>query len=771
MRKPPSLTPKLLALTLGLCSAIPALADFYPIPLTPGSFNKDIVVEKTASPPAQMLVTANLDAGTNLAGIAAGGGTGGNQNSMYEIGFGTTAGTGLPFHGTLFNAQSNTTHHFRMPADYTTNNAIFVGGSGTVVTQVVNGSFALNTPAAYTHLSVLATAGSGPTRLVYYVNYSDGSQDANFFDVPDYLAQTGASVTNNTAWVCNGDFRGLDGSFQQVNSAPQQIRLYFNDIPLSFPSSLVTNIQFVYYTGGRAAIFGLSGSTDNGATFNPIGVSGYNADMVIEAPLATAVTATVDNGLLLVTNPNRGDNNTWYEVGFDLLQPANTWTGIPVHGSTFTAWSNANYTFTMPPSYTANDALMVGRDGFTNGTLTLASPAIYTNLAVLHAGNGYMGSNFYTIHHADASVETGVMTNFDWFQASDTTGPSNPSNKVAYVTAGRVATGRINVINNGGSLTAAKLFWVDLPVNNTSSAVTSVDITYGGVQGNRTHIFALSGSDGTSVANTPIALSPSSYNVDVVVEASAVTNMDSRAYTSATMDGGTNNNANTWYEQGWNKLAPLSGLPPAGTIISSTNLADHHYVMPATYVGPNAVYCDSNNPTASITFASPTNVLALSFLSANANQEIQIRVVINHLTSPAETNVFTSWDWFRQTGYPIPAYTVNGRVSTDTKSLNNFLPGTSNPNLLEAQFALQNTTDPVTGASFTWTTNNGLGAGSSTSSRFVILAVSGTTNLVAPILTLNPLGTNVFEGSNVVLTAGISGGTPPITFEWRKGTN
>src|SRR5436190_19396417 len=91
-----------LPLATALLSTLSARADFYPIPLTSGSFNYDVVVEKTAPKPAHALVTADFDAGTNIAGIPAGGGTGGNMGTLHELGFGTTAGTGLPFHGTTF---------------------------------------------------------------------------------------------------------------------------------------------------------------------------------------------------------------------------------------------------------------------------------------------------------------------------------------------------------------------------------------------------------------------------------------------------------------------------------------------------------------------------------------------------------------------------------------------------------------------------------------------------------------------------------------------
>src|SRR5689334_18018203 len=84
----------LIGLALTFAAARVARADFYPIPLTPGSFNYDVVVEKTATPPYQTRVTATMDAGTNIAGlqpdpgnVATGLDSGGNQGAYGEIGF------------------------------------------------------------------------------------------------------------------------------------------------------------------------------------------------------------------------------------------------------------------------------------------------------------------------------------------------------------------------------------------------------------------------------------------------------------------------------------------------------------------------------------------------------------------------------------------------------------------------------------------------------------------------------------------------------------
>ncbi|HXP61940.1 MAG TPA: hypothetical protein VN829_15700, partial [Dongiaceae bacterium] len=84
---------KLIPLALGLAFAVAARADFNPIPLTPGSFTQDMVVEKNAPhPPNGANTTASMDAGTANTG-----------NSWYEQGYNTNVpSTGLPTAGSTF---------------------------------------------------------------------------------------------------------------------------------------------------------------------------------------------------------------------------------------------------------------------------------------------------------------------------------------------------------------------------------------------------------------------------------------------------------------------------------------------------------------------------------------------------------------------------------------------------------------------------------------------------------------------------------------------
>lgn len=60
---------------------------------------------------------------------------------------------------------------------------------------------------------------------------------------------------------------------------------------------------------------------------------------------------------------------------------------------------------------------------------------------------------------------------------------------------------------------------------------------------------ALAIANGAIAGFTPIPLAPSSFNHDVVIEATAPQPLNS--VINVTMDGGTNRNGNTWYKQGY----------------------------------------------------------------------------------------------------------------------------------------------------------------------------------------------------------------------------
>jgi len=495
------------------------------------------------------------------------------------------------------------------------------------------------------------------------------------------------------------------------------------------------------------------------ADYNPIALTpgSYNADVVVEKTATPHVlgpfiytTASMDGG----TN-NNGD--TWFEAGFFTNNPPVTGPipGLPAAGTVITSLVDSTHLYQFAPSYTANNAIMLDNTAtFASGSWTFITP---TNLGkiswITSGGNGGATYN-WTVRHLDGTIETGQTNSADWFA---TTGQ-------AFSSFGRINAQTFTLDNYNQSGGVPCLFPKEIVLTNTTSPVTNVTFTYVSSTGGHTCIMAISGQAPSGGNFNPIAVT--GYNADIVVEAAAnpPRSGDYTNYVTVTMDNGTNVAAggNTWYEQGLDPVHPATGLPQAGSLISSASLTNNHYTMPASYAANNCIYADSNNPAATITFASPTSASALSFLSANANGAITIQVIIHHTDATTETNTFVSKDWFN--GTPA-AYIANGRVNTSTRVINT-LNG-NNPRLYEALFALANTASPVTSLDLLWTTNGN----PSTASRIVVFAVSGATGAVAPILTSPlPASTNVYAGSPAMFAVGASG-TAPFSYQWQKGTN
>src|SRR5262245_23081137 len=119
---------KNITLLLPLFLASAAHADFDPVPLMPGSFNHDIVVESNAPGPVARASIASMDAATNNTG-----------RTFYEVGYNTLSpSTGLPAAGSTFTHQTFADHSYTMAASYTAPNAILVTPPTGFVT---NGTF------------------------------------------------------------------------------------------------------------------------------------------------------------------------------------------------------------------------------------------------------------------------------------------------------------------------------------------------------------------------------------------------------------------------------------------------------------------------------------------------------------------------------------------------------------------------------------------------------------------------------------------------------
>ena len=362
----------------------------------------------------------------------------------------------------------------------------------------------------------------------------------------------------------------------------------------------------------------------------PLTTGSYNGDGVVEqsAPPdpAQITTCTMDNG-----TGNTG--TTWYEIGAYSSYPT---TGIPLHGSTFPSLSFPDHSYTMPLDYHVNNVFLIDST-VTSGTITVTTPAAYSALSFL-VTSGSGGTTFgYTVNHADSSVETGTFSSGDWF--------SGDSPAV-------VAGGRVTVPNGFSQVSGnPRIYTADILLTNTASPVTNIVVTHSSGSGHGM-IFALSGSNAIASGFSPIAIT--GYTEDAVVEATGALNGQ---YTSVSMDNGTANTGNSWYELGYDRAAVTTGIPNAGSTIGSAADPNHYFTMAPSYASGDVAYVDSSHSD-TFTLATPGFYSALSFLTGAGHGPIIVNYSVNHADGTSETGTFSSPDWFNNS--PPVAWVANG---------------------------------------------------------------------------------------------------------------
>ncbi|MGH7950492.1 MAG: glycoside hydrolase family 76 protein [Limisphaerales bacterium] len=232
---------------------------------------------------------------------------------------------------------------------------------------------------------------------------------------------------------------------------------------------------------------------------------------------------------------------------------------------------------------------------------------------------------------------------------------------------------------------------------------------------------------------TSIPLAPGSYNQDMVIERTAPSAPASH-YTTASMDAGTANTGDSWYEQGYNSSAPATGLPAAGSTIVNQSASDHVYTFASSYSANDAAMIDSSH-SANLTLATPQTYSALSFLTAAGHGPVTVNYSVNHSDGTIETGTFVSPDWFFNA--PI-VWNAQGRVDVGSGSFNNV--NNDEPRLYSEDIALTNRASPVRNINLSWDSGNGVAA---------IFAVSGIATLT--VLPLPLIGIR-FSGNLLTLT-------------------
>jgi hypothetical protein len=455
-----------------LTTVVLSRGAFTPFQLNTNSFNHDIVVEANAIHARSIgATTASLDAGTNNTGF-----------TLYEQGYNAdSAGSGLPAPGSTITSASLGDHSFILAPSYTANNAVLLD------TNVTTGTLTLASPVALSSLSFLTASGNGSQTVNIVIHHANGSTESSSFSSPDWFNNP------DPAFTAAGRVDAQTGGFDSVDSTNPN--LYSADVALTDTTSPVTSIDFANTaTGnGHATIFAVSGATTAGGTFDPLTVSGFNEDLIVEAAAqhqittVEATTASMDAGMA-----NTGFS--WYEIGYATNAPN---TGLPHAGTTLTNVSASDHIYALSPSWSNGNAALLDSDS-SSLTLTPATPQAFSALSFLaSSGNGAMTLS-YTINHADSTTETGSLVVPDWF------GGANP----ALIASGRVdvQSGGLDNVNNNNP----RLYAIDITLTDTTSPITSIDLAVSEGTGHAA-ILAVSGASGSGA---PTVLSqPASTNI------------------------------------------------------------------------------------------------------------------------------------------------------------------------------------------------------------------------------------------------------------------
>ncbi len=483
-----------------------ARAQFTPVPINPASFNHDVVVEASAPAILNGAVNATVDGGTNKSG-----------NTFYEQGYNPAAPTtGVPVHGTTVSYFGTNT--FQMAPDYHVNNVLLVGHAAGGRTPLTGGTLTLTTPQAYSGLSVLATSGNGPVTVFYTIHYADSTSAQGTFTALDWF--------NNTNYVFNAAGRvSMGGGVANVNGNPAGACYAVNVASVNTTVN-ITSIDFSYYNSGnplnpyqngRAVIFALSGTTD-GINYSPVPVTGYNADVVVEADAPPTTGMSQAGGSILTNNctatmdggTSKG-NNCWFEQGY---YPGFPNSGFPAPGSTV-ASATLPATYTMPASYAANNAVLLASN-VSSANITLATPASYGALSFLCATAN--GDTFIpcVLQFQDGSSETNAIFVPDWFNrvlpwSYLAFGRVNPNNRTLNNTPDQFVNPFIPSLSTpfsidfrGLGLPVCRLFDAVVNVTNNTATITNIALSFtNSLGGNSTRVAAIFALSGAPVANVP----------------------------------------------------------------------------------------------------------------------------------------------------------------------------------------------------------------------------------------------------------------------------
>ncbi len=775
-------------------------AGYSPIQLTPGSFTFNMIVPSNyPALPANYAVTVTLDQGP---GGTPPGDNGGN--TLYEMGADPGAPTtGLPHANTTLTSSSQSGHKWQLPPSWIGNNCVFVGNYtnipvGFTNTYAAGDYMTFTTPTAASYLSFLTCAGNGPVGVQTLIYHQDGVIETNQINPPDWFSGNNGAL----AYICKGRATP-QGGLNNINGG-NAAELFGNDIQLTDTTSPVTNVVFNYASGGRVAIFAVSGSSD-GVNFSPIPISGYNADAVIETlPGPLPYNATMDNG----TNLSVGGAgaNTFFEKGWDPYYPN---IGFPAHGTTITSAATGR-PYQMAASYSGNMAALID----TNHQLvniTPANPQPYTAFSLLDAGGNIGGANTMTniivLQHADGTSETNTFYAYDWF---------NTSQPIAYACNGRVNFNNVHSVNNENN-TSPRLFESQFQLVNTQSPVTNIQLRFGsyppGAPASTAWILAVSATAG----GIPVSFAGSTVAQNVAAGQTALFSATNAFGSSPVYQ----------WRKGSSVNGPWVNLTDGGNISGSSTLN----LTVANVSSSDVGYYECVGTNAVTTNTVATIPAPLTLLVATGSNVVQSTDTISDsgdaTTSPAGQDVTAVIDGTLNTylnygangtnaPYPFQgpvSFTVTPQIGNTTVTALRFFVGTNNyltdpvdytlagsqdgvnfTTISSGSLSLPNLRNPATGpivtsnlieqeVDFPNTTGyntyqvtfnqvkDNLGANTNVNNlQIAEVQFIGNLSAVAPGIAQQPVSSvTAFAGANVAMSV-VGNGPQPITYQWYSGS-